>query len=204
MLRALGIGNEDRNNRFTCLGTAITYNRRCRMPLHMWIEVLVEVMEAAEDRSVRLADLRNKANCLGSRLSCYHHVAQPGPGMIALGAIALYRDKFNHGCGKVSWGPYSGKPRGDSSVVTDCVAKDEKAAGATVPFKQSAQSVQVVLGKQEKAKKKSVLQNMTTMVLGLLGLNESQQHDLVCCSTYEKLRAEGLGLQTERACGANA
>lgn len=92
ILRALHACNEAKDSLFTCLGTAITYNRRCRNPARAWFDVMAEVAEAADSRDIRLADLKDKANAWGARLSCYHHFTQAGPGMAVLGAIALFRE----------------------------------------------------------------------------------------------------------------
>jgi hypothetical protein len=93
MLRALHAYNSAKNNQITCLGTAVTYHRRCRNPLRTikLIAVLDQVVEAAEDPYALLGDLRFLAKDWARGLACYLHGAQKGVAMAALGAVAVYR-----------------------------------------------------------------------------------------------------------------
>jgi hypothetical protein len=93
MLRALHAYNESKNNQITCLGTAVTYHRRCRNPLRTikLIAVLDQMVEAAEDPYALLGDLRFLAKDWAKGLACYLHGAQRGVAMAALGAVAVYR-----------------------------------------------------------------------------------------------------------------
>lgn len=93
MLRALHACNETKDNKITCLGTAVTYHRRCRNPLRTtkWMAVLAEMVEAAKDPYALLGDLRFMAPSWAGGLSCYLHGAQKGVAMAALGAVAVYR-----------------------------------------------------------------------------------------------------------------
>lgn len=95
LVRALHARNLSKDNHITCLGTAVTYNRRCLRPSHHWPTVVNEIVEAADDRTLRLADLKDKAAVWGARLSCDLHFTQAEPAMAVLGAIALYREKFS-------------------------------------------------------------------------------------------------------------
>lgn len=92
-LRALHAYNKAKHNRLTCLGTAVTCNRRCRNPLYesKWAVVLDEMIEAAENRNLCLADLKGEAAQWAKGLACYLHGGQKGVAMGVLGAIALYR-----------------------------------------------------------------------------------------------------------------
>jgi hypothetical protein len=93
MLRALHACNKAKDHKMTCLGTAVTYHRRCRKPLRTtkMIAVLAEMVEAAEDPYALLGDLRFVAVDWAAGLSCYLHGAQKGVAMAALGAVAVYR-----------------------------------------------------------------------------------------------------------------
>lgn len=93
MLRALHACNEAKDKEITCLGTAVTYSRRCRNPLRTtkWMAVLAEMVAAAEDPYALLEDLRFMAVDWAAGLSCYLHGAQKGVAMAALGAVAVYR-----------------------------------------------------------------------------------------------------------------
>jgi hypothetical protein len=93
MLRALHAYNESKYNQITCLGTAVTYHRRCRYPLRTTklAAILAEMAEAAEDPYALLGDLRFLAVEWARGLSCYLHEAQKGVVMAALGAVAVYR-----------------------------------------------------------------------------------------------------------------
>lgn len=93
MLRALHACNKSKDNKITCLGTAVTYHRRCRNPLRTakWMAVLAEMIAAAEDSYVLLGDLKFMALEWALGLSCYLHGAQKGVAMAALGAVVVYR-----------------------------------------------------------------------------------------------------------------
>jgi len=96
MLRALRACNEAKDNKITCLGTAVTYHRRCRNPLRMtkWAVVAAQMVAVAEDGTFTLGDLKFLAANWASGLSCYLHGAQKGVAMAALGAVVLYRQTF--------------------------------------------------------------------------------------------------------------
>jgi len=96
MLRALRACNEAKDNKITCLGTAVTYHRRCRNPLRMtkWAVVAAQMVAVAEDGSFTLGDLKFLAANWAAGLSCYLHGAQKGVAMAALGAVVLYRQTF--------------------------------------------------------------------------------------------------------------
>ncbi|GAB7327014.1 hypothetical protein MBLNU13_g10956t1 [Cladosporium sp. NU13] len=93
MLRALHACNEGKDNKITCLGTAVTCHRRCRNPLRTTklMAVLGEMVEAAEKPYALLGDLRFLAAEWTAGLSCHLHGAQKGIAMVALGAVAVYR-----------------------------------------------------------------------------------------------------------------
>lgn len=99
MLRALHACNEAKDNKVTCLGTAVTYHRRCRNPLRMTklLAVLAEMVAAAEDPYAPLGDLRFMAVDWAAGMSCYLHGAQNGVAMAALGAVAVYRLEAKEG-----------------------------------------------------------------------------------------------------------
>jgi len=93
MLRALHASNSAKAHKITCLGTAVTYHRRCRNPLRTTklLAVLAEMVEAAEDPYALLGDLRFLAPKWAAGLACYLHGAQQGVAMAVLGAVAVYR-----------------------------------------------------------------------------------------------------------------
>ncbi|KAM0710786.1 hypothetical protein Q7P35_001524 [Cladosporium inversicolor] len=99
MLRALHASNEAKAHKITCLGTAVTYHRRCRNPLRTTklMAVLAEMVDAAEDHDVSLGDLKLLAGEWAAGLACYLHGAQKGVVMTALGAVAAYRLTFADG-----------------------------------------------------------------------------------------------------------
>jgi hypothetical protein len=80
----------------TCLGTAVTYNRRCRNPPRKLAIVLTvtEMIEAAENGTFYFEDLKLYAAKWANGLSCYLHGRQKGVVMAAMGAIAVYRHTF--------------------------------------------------------------------------------------------------------------
>jgi len=88
--------DEAKDHKITCLGTAVTYHRRCRNPLRMakWTVVLAQMVEAAEDSTFTLSDLKFVAANWAAGLSCYLHGGQKGVAMAALGAVAAYRLAF--------------------------------------------------------------------------------------------------------------
>jgi hypothetical protein len=96
ILRALHACNEAKSHGITCLGTAVTYNRRCRNPLRKLVIVLIitEMIEAAENGTFYFEDLKLYAAKWVDGLSCYLHGRQKGVAMAALGAIAVYRQTF--------------------------------------------------------------------------------------------------------------
>lgn len=94
ILRALYACNEAKDNHITCLGTAFTYNRRCRNSLGRWTGVLAQMIDAAEDGTLGFEDLKIIAPVWADRLSCYLHGKQKSVTMAVLGAIAAYRQTF--------------------------------------------------------------------------------------------------------------
>jgi hypothetical protein len=96
ILRALHAYNGAKDHRITCLGTAVTYDRRCRNPLRQLAIVLTvtEMIEAAENGTFYFEDLKLYAAKWADGLSCYLHGRQRGVAMAAMGAIALYRQTF--------------------------------------------------------------------------------------------------------------
>jgi len=134
MLRALHACDEAKDHQITCLGTAVTYHRRCRNPLRMdkCTAVLAEMVEAAEDGYALLGDLRFLAGDWAAGLSCYLHGAQKGVAMAALGAVALYRLTFpadvrvpgfdGLSVGGVDWGTLEHCAKSDLYPKTDSEA----------------------------------------------------------------------------------
>jgi hypothetical protein len=61
IFRALHACNEAKDHRVTCLGTAVSYNRRCRNPLYKLTIVLTvnEMIEAAENGTFYFQDLNS-------------------------------------------------------------------------------------------------------------------------------------------------
>lgn len=94
IFRALYACNEAKDNHFTCLGTAVSCNRRCRNPPRKWTTVLAEMIEAAEDGCLSFEDLKVLAPDWAAGLACYLHGEQKGVAMAVLGAIAVYRQTF--------------------------------------------------------------------------------------------------------------
>jgi hypothetical protein len=96
IFRALHACNEAKNHRVTCLGTAVTYNRRCRNSIHKGTVMLAvtEMIETAEDGTVYFEDLKLLAMKWADGLSCYLYGRQKGVAMAAMGAIAVYRQTF--------------------------------------------------------------------------------------------------------------
>jgi hypothetical protein len=96
ILRALHACNEAKSHGITCLGTAVTYNRRCRNPLRKLAIVLnvAEMIEAAENGTLYFEDLKLYGAKWADGLSCYLHGRQKGVAMAAMGAIAVYRQTF--------------------------------------------------------------------------------------------------------------
>jgi hypothetical protein len=96
IFRVLHACNEAKDHRVTCLGTAVSYNRRCRNPLYKLTIVLTvnEMIEAAENGTFYFQDLKLYAAKWADGLSCYLHGRQKGVAMAAMGAIAVYRRTF--------------------------------------------------------------------------------------------------------------
>jgi hypothetical protein len=96
ILRALHACNEAKDHHITCLGTAVTYDRRCRNPLRKLAIVLIvtEMIEAAENGTFYFGDLKLYAAKWADSLPCYLHGRQKGVAMTAMGAIAVYRQTF--------------------------------------------------------------------------------------------------------------
>jgi hypothetical protein len=96
MLRALHACNEAKDSKITCLGTAVTYHRRCRNPLRMtkWTIILAQMVEVAEDATFTLSDLKSVAANWAAGLSCHLHGGQKDVAMATLGAVAAYRLAF--------------------------------------------------------------------------------------------------------------
>jgi hypothetical protein len=92
VFRALHACNEAKDHRVTCLGTAVSYNRRCRNPLYKLTIVLTvnEMIEAAENGTFYFQDLRLYAAKWADGLSCYLHGRQkvlPWPRWVRLRSI---------------------------------------------------------------------------------------------------------------------
>lgn len=142
LVRALHARNPSKDNHITCLGTAVTYNRRCLRPSHHWLTVVNEIVEAADDRTLRLADLKGKAAVWGARLSCDLHFTQAEPAKAVLGAIALYREKFSadEQKGSIRWkgtfGGFCGVARVVLTRVVGSGVEDEKSGKVAVSFEQ--------------------------------------------------------------------
>lgn len=94
LLRALHACNEAKDNHITCLGTAVSCNRRCHNSLDRWAGVLTQMIDAAEDGTLGFEDLKIIAPVWADRLSCCLHRKQKGVTMAVMGAIALYRQTF--------------------------------------------------------------------------------------------------------------
>lgn len=91
ILRALYACNEAKDNHITCLGTAVSCNRRCRNSPHKWTTALAEMIDAAEDGCLSFEDLKVLAPDWAAGLACYLHGKQRGVAMAVMGAIAVYR-----------------------------------------------------------------------------------------------------------------
>jgi hypothetical protein len=94
ILRALHACNEAKGYHVTCLGTAVTYSRRCRDPLYKLTVTVTVMIEAAENGTFYFEDLKLYAAKWTDGLSCYLHGRQKGVAMAAMGAITVYRQTF--------------------------------------------------------------------------------------------------------------
>lgn len=95
MGRALHVFTVDKDKKPTCLSFAVTCGRRCQISIFSVDDTLQEMVEAAEDSTVKVRDLKSKALLWAGSLSYHMHCGQENVPWLALNGVLLYRKEIS-------------------------------------------------------------------------------------------------------------